>query len=695
MSDPENVVDVMALLQAAAGRSNGHTADRFDVDAAIRLACSYAQAGVPAFPVRLWWDPAKHGISKAPANEHGHLDASTDLDVIQAAFTTARLGDGQVLGVGLHPGGAGALVLDVDVKGEDRGDDELVDLEHQHEPIGHTPRATTPSGGAHLWLDKGDVHVGGRDLAPGINVRADAGWVVAPGTVTPWGRWEWEDGTDPREGCRPLRVQWVLDILGSPNGQPGAAGHWQPLVRGKLGAADLAALVALERLGGHDPYCAADGSVQVVRPGKVAGNGASVGHVGPGLAKVWTSKWAPLVTDRVYDADHLAAVADAVEAGDWDRAARLAAETSLDRLVSGNGQHLGDGDEGEQGARPGGLWTVAELLNRGDPEYDWLVPDLIERGDRIILTGDEGQGKSTLIRQIGLGAAVGLNPLLPLLGGHRPIRVLLVDCENSDLQLKRELVKQLVTITARDLGDRFQGVTRLDGLVLDDPRDRLGDRAWLQAKIDQARPDLLLIGPLYKLLGGDPKDEAESRELARFLDRLRQRCALVIEAHAPHGEKRPYGWSGWKRWPEFGFHLTAQGMLTAFRGARDDSRQWPAKLHRGKEGGWLWVPDNLQQDAPPVDRVVDSNDADSVRQRVQRMMHELFDIDPERWLTAAEVCDRVVGARTGRASMHVRRALAHFADRGWLLTRSEERQRGPLTDLTETYRWNPQGPGGP
>ena len=48
--------------------------------------------------------------------------------------------------------------------------------------------------------------------------------------------------------------------------------------------------------------------------------------------------------------------------------------------------------------------TLADVLAQ-DVSYDWAIPGLLERGDRLILTGSEGGGKTTMLRQIAVMAA--------------------------------------------------------------------------------------------------------------------------------------------------------------------------------------------------------------------------------------------------------------------------------------------------
>ena len=69
--------------------------------------------------------------------------------------------------------------------------------------------------------------------------------------------------------------------------------------------------------------------------------------------------------------------------------------------------------------------TIAEFLDVSaeDDSYDWVVPGLLERGDRFVLTGTEGAGKSTLFRQLAVTIAAGIHPFSgdPI----EPMRVLL------------------------------------------------------------------------------------------------------------------------------------------------------------------------------------------------------------------------------------------------------------------------------
>jgi hypothetical protein len=270
---------------------------------ALELAKQQASKGFHVFPVAISWDDKKQATNKRPLTINGHHDATTAHSVLERPFNVQLPRPGAAWGVGIWPGPSGYFVLDPDIKGGEHGDDELAALEAEHGRL-DTARAVTASGGGHVYIKKpAGVHIGNADLAPGVNVRGDDGWVVAIGTRTPWGSWDHDDATPHHAIDCP---RWLLDRLTATNGNGGGGrGRWAPLDRAKLNLADLVALEALEALGGHDPYIGGDGEVLITRPGKIAGSSASIGYIGPGVVKVFTSNWQPLEQDAVYTADEL------------------------------------------------------------------------------------------------------------------------------------------------------------------------------------------------------------------------------------------------------------------------------------------------------------------------------------------------------------------------------------------------------
>lgn len=270
-------------------------------------------------------------------------------------------------------------------------------------------------------------------------------------------------------------------------------------------------------------------------------------------------------------------------------------------------------DETEATARPEALpkpQPLEEFLN-GPMEFDWIVPGLLERGERIVVTGIEGAGKSVLLSQLVSCMAGSLHPFSgAILGsGDRGIRATAIDCENSAVQSRRRYKRAVSQVNALRFGTGFSPVNWKEQVSVDIRPEGIDllkarDVAWLEHAISSTSPDLLAIGPLYKLFNADPSDETSAREVVSILDGLRARhgFALLIEAHAGksedgHGDRRmgPIGSSLWLRWPEYGFGMrrakAAQQRrpelvdIVSWRGSREE-RQWPEQLRHGSRLPW-------------------------------------------------------------------------------------------------------------
>jgi len=226
--------------------------------------------------------------------------------------------------------------------------------------------------------------------------------------------------------------------------------------------------------------------------------------------------------------------------------------------------------------------------------YDWLIPGLLERRERVMVVAAEGVGKTMLARQVAICAGLGVNPFT--FQQMKPIRTLTVDLENPERIIRR--TSRNIVGAAKSMGyaDKMQAhlFIKPDGLDLLNANDRI----LLEQHIEETKPDLLVMGPLYKafLDPGTRTSEAVAIEVAKYLDTIRAvyGVALWLEHHAPLGtsmtsrELRPFGSAVWSRWPEFGLALqpdpTAMGEyvyeVNHFRGARD-LRYWPLQMKRG------------------------------------------------------------------------------------------------------------------
>ena len=239
-------------------------------------------------------------------------------------------------------------------------------------------------------------------------------------------------------------------------------------------------------------------------------------------------------------------------------------------------------------------WT--EFINEThDDSYDWLIPNLLEKQERVIVVAAEGVGKTMLARQVAICTACGIHPFT--YQQMKPIRTLTVDLENPE-RIIRRTSRPIIAQALHRSGKKnpalelFAKPAGLDLL-------KISDRLLFEEQIEKSNPELIIMGPLYKSFvdPGGRTSEAIAVEVAKYLDYIRTiyGCALWLEHHAPLGtsmtsrDLRPFGSAVWSRWPEFGISLTpdmTSGVpfvydMKHFRGARDE-REWPLKIKRGK-----------------------------------------------------------------------------------------------------------------
>lgn len=238
----------------------------------------------------------------------------------------------------------------------------------------------------------------------------------------------------------------------------------------------------------------------------------------------------------------------------------------------------------------------------------------VDNADRLYLAGRQmvPTHNTTLVRQMAILAAAGINPLT--FDTITPVRVLIVDAENTEKQWRRA-TRDIVGKASEALGAPVGELIPLACVPrMDITRER--DLSAIHDLIDRHDPQILFIGPLYKLVPRAIQSDDDAAPLITALDSLRARgVALVMEAHAGHAQSaagqrdlRPRGSSALLGWPEFGIGLRLDTDyapfrvdptnfrnrkidLTRWRGDRDE-RNWPASLYAGNH--WRWTPEDYK-----------------------------------------------------------------------------------------------------
>jgi hypothetical protein len=168
--------------------------------------------------------------------------------------------------------------------------------------------------------------------------------------------------------------------------------------------------------------------------------------------------------------------------------------------------------------------TARDLCKLPDPPgSDELLGPLVVRGQRLILGGHTGEGKTTLGLQFVRAVTHGQE--LFDWQGVGGVRALVLDAEQGLKTVKRRL---------REAGladsDQVDYVRVPDGLELDSDERHAAE---LERVLEAGRYALVCADPLYKLHVGDSNAEREAVDLMRRFDSWRERFgfALLLPVH--------------------------------------------------------------------------------------------------------------------------------------------------------------------
>jgi len=164
----------------------------------LSSALSYAEHGFHVFPVR---PHCKEPLIKDWPNR-----ATTDEAAIRQWWS--RNPDANI---GIATGPSGLIAIDVDVKNGAVGMESWRDILQEHgQALGETLTTETPTGGLHVIYRSNSLPVRNSTgkLSPGIDVRAEGGYIIAPPSIHPnGGEYSWAFGGAPDDiGLLPLPV---------------------------------------------------------------------------------------------------------------------------------------------------------------------------------------------------------------------------------------------------------------------------------------------------------------------------------------------------------------------------------------------------------------------------------------------------------------------------------------------------------
>ncbi len=420
-------------------------------------------AAALAYAARGW--PVFPVNGKVPATAHGFKDASTDPEQVRAWWQ-----EHPSAGIGIATGElSGILAVDVDAqKGGARTWKELVAA---HGKVPKTAASLTGGGGSHiLFRHPGDVQSSAGRLGEHVDVRADGGYIVLPPSTHPNGRpYKWLH-TPEKAGIAELPA-WLVS-----------------LARGRrTGPAPAISDVIPE--GERD-------STLTSLAGTMRRRGMSEAAILEAL-RVENERCEPAP----------------LPASDLERIARSVAGYAPEEVP--RNEHLEPFALDVLTAK-----AVCELP--GPAESDQLLGAIVIRGQRVILGGHTGEGKTTAALHI-VRAIVCEEDFLEWTGAGG--RALFLDAEQGLRTVQRRLRE-----TRLDTSELVDYIRVPEGLSLDsDPRHV----AEVARVLEAGDYGLVVIDPLYKLHTGDSNAEREAVDLMKRLDGWREALgfALLLPVH--------------------------------------------------------------------------------------------------------------------------------------------------------------------
>lgn len=553
---------------------NQQSANRSPQSSRKDAALAFARMGWAVFPLA-------PGTKIPPKGSNGFQDATTDLATITAAFDAmpnANIG----LPTGL-PNGVFVVDCDLDPDKAKNGLRELRRLEKQHGALPKTRTVMTPRDGRHLYFkmpDRKTIKSGADVLAPGIDIRGDGGYVVAPGSTVNGKAYKVINSHEPADA-----PAWLIEAARKGTSKPKA-----DRATAQFNAAENVGRLDLAKL--ENIHERPDGSIKAACPAcRAAGEDRTGDHllIKPD-GKFGCAKYAD-------DGEHRRQI--------WKVAGAKSAPPQARRL--------------------------SELVRpqKGHDPDELLSHRYVCRGGGLLLCGPTGIGKSSLAMQCAIRWALGRECLG--IRPTRPLKSLIIQAENDDGDLAemRDGVIAGLGLTTEE------AKTACENILVVREDSRTGFDFFLtvvRPLLEMNQPDLLWIDPALAYLGGEASAQKDVTAFLRnHLNPLLREfnCGALIVHHTnkpPTGREKSK-WSGnefaylgtgsieWANWARAILALRSLGshevfeLIAAKRGSRlgwkeaDGSTSYAKLIAHAKERGvicWREVdPDEIETGGRP------------------------------------------------------------------------------------------------
>ena len=178
-----------------------------------------------------------------------------------------------------------------------------------------------------------------------------------------------------------------------------------------------------------------------------------------------------------------------------------------------------------------------ELYKETCPDKEYLVDEIIGKGDLVVLAGDTGLGKSIIAHQIGVYLAAGESEVLGFkIPKQRRVLYLNFELSNDEFNRRHHKISSVVAQKSNLKNFQYNSVTNRKGLF-EDNLDRIVET------IKNSYPfDLIIVDNLYASTSDNDEKNYDLKQILKKISdvsNVHGSAVLIITHHRKHHPEEP------------------------------------------------------------------------------------------------------------------------------------------------------------
>lgn len=397
------------------------------------------------------------------------------------------------------------VVIDIDVK---KGGEAWL----KESALDSAVKVRTGGGGLHLYFHYDGEELGNSasKLAPGVDVRAEGGYVVAPPSMhISGGKYKWisDDNLLPLD-VTPL-PSWLIDLIKKPR-------ESEVKVEPKTGTRvipeekirEVVAFIQDHYSDGKRHY------INLALAGFLAKRGYRYEDVEKIISALVSESGDTEEFDRMRGLrDTYTRVLEGSVVTGYRELVDLMGKESVDELQNLFGSVHASGSVRN--------FTAADIGTMDIRQEEWVIEGLLPKSGFAMLSGHAGSGKTTFVIQMGLQLAAGQHVFG--FAPTSPSRVLYFQADNPPNMVRR-LIKEMVRHVPAEAADRFVVAEVIKPVKVTDPEGY----AIVEQQIAMYTPDLLIFDTIRDFHSADENNPTAVAETIDTLKKLRGGRSMAI-----------------------------------------------------------------------------------------------------------------------------------------------------------------------